>query len=603
MQKCRNTRAAILLALAFTLRGVAPSAAADLAITGVSEDSALFDALRGGSLLAEQTDPDAEPPTTQELVAAAQADYGRLLAVLYDKGYFGPTLKITLDGVDAAAIPPVRPPRRIDRAVIAVDPGPKFRFGVTRIAPVAPETELPEEFAPGETASLGVLKDTVASGIAGWRAVGHAKAELASQDLVARHEARQINADLRLAPGPRLSFGALSVAGNVDVREARVREIAGLPVGETFSPEELELAAERLRRTGAFDAVALIEAERIGPNDTLPITARVAEAPKRRFGFGAELSSLEGLTLSTFWLHRNLLGGAERLRLSAEIEGIGGNSGGEDYKLAARFERPATFNPDTDFYALAELEQLDEVNFFSRQLDLEAGIERIANQQRSYTAGIGLRAAETRDAFGTNRYTLLTLPLGAEFDYRDKDLDATEGYFAKASLTPFVALSGSESGLRTYLDARYYKTFGTERPVTLAFRGQLGAVAGPELSEAPADYLFYSGGGGTVRGQPYQSLGVDLPSGDTVGGRSFVGVSAEARLKMTEKIGLVGFADAGYIGAEEFYDGSGEWHSGAGLGLRYATGIGPIRVDVAVPTSGPEVDDEFQVYIGIGQAF
>lgn len=139
--------------------------------------------------------------------------------------------------------------------------------------------------------------------------------------------------------------------------------------------------------------------------------------------------------------------------------------------------------------------------------------------------------------------------------------------------------------------------------MTLAFRGQLGSVAGPDLSEAPADYLFYSGGGGSVRGQPYQTLGVELPSGDTVGGRSFVGLSAEARVALTEKIGVVGFADAGYIGSEEFYDGSGTWHSGAGLGLRYATGIGPIRLDVAVPTSGPEVDEDFQVYIGIGQAF
>ena len=603
MTRAGNHRTAITLAIGLLFGGAGATLAAELTLTGVSEDSELYDTLLGGSLLAEQTDDDAEPATPQEIVAAAQADYARLLAVLYDNGYFGPTLKITLDGVDAAAIPPVRPPRRVDRAVISVDPGPKFKFGTARIAPLAPETELPDGFATGATASLGVLKETVSSGISGWRALGHAKAELAEQELSARHKERQINADLRLAPGPRLRFGTLAITGNADVRTERVREIAGLPVGEVFDPEEVELATERLRRTGAFDAVALTEADNIGPNATLPITARVVEAPKRRFGFGAELSSLEGLTLSTFWLHRNLLGGAERLRLSAEVEGIGGNSGGEDYKLAARFERPATFNPDTDYYALAELEQLDEVNYFSRQLDLETGIERIANQQRRYTAGVGLRTAETRDAFGTNRYTLLTLPLSAEFDYRDKDLDAKDGYYAKASITPFAAISGSDNGLRTYLDARFYRTFGTERPVTLAFRGQLGSLSGPELSEAPADYLFYSGGGGTVRGQPYQSLGVELPSGDTVGGRSFVGVSAEARVTVTEKIGVVGFADAGYIGAEEFYDGSGTWHSGAGLGLRYATGIGPIRVDVAVPTSGPEVDDDFQVYIGIGQSF
>ena len=198
---------------------------------------------------------------------------------------------------------------------------------------------------------------------------------------------------------------------------------------------------------------------------------------------------------------------------------------------------------------------------------------------------------------------MLTLPLGVEFDYRDKELDAQKGYFVKASVTPFLALSGADNGVRTYLDARYFKTFGAARPVTFALRGQLGSVYGPDLSVAPADYLFYSGGGGTVRGQPYQSLGVDLGGGQTVGGRAFLGFSAEARVKVTDVIGLVGFADVGYIGSEEFYDGSGQWHSGAGFGVRYDTGIGPIRLDMAVPTSGPDTGENFQVYIGIGQAF
>lgn len=576
--------------------------AAEVTLTGVPSDSDLYRTLAGGSLLIEQSSAEA-PPSSQEVVAAAQADYGRLLAVLYDEGYFGPIITITLDGTDAAAIPAVQAPRQITTAVIKVDTGPQFRFGKAQMAPVAAGTEIPEGFATGQTASLSVLKDTVTAGIDGWRGQGHAKAELAAQELSAHHTDRTVNATLRLAPGPRLRFGGLRVSGNKAVRTERIIDIAGLPEGEVYSPEELRLAAGRLRRTGAFSAVALIEADNIGPNATLPVTAQVVEALPRRFGYGAELGSLDGLTLSAFWLHRNLFGGAERLRIAGEVSGIGGNSGGEDYSLSARFERPATFNEDTDFYALAKIEQLDEVNFFSRQLDLEAGIERIASEERTYTLGVGLRRAKTRDAFGENEYTLLTLPLSAEFDYRDNALNATSGYYIKAGVTPFLAISGSDNGLRTSVDARVYRTFGTARPVTFALRGQLGSVYGPDLSQAPADYLFYSGGGGTVRGQAYQALGVDLGGGNITGGRSFLAVAAEARLAVSKSFSLVGFVDGGYVGAEEFYDGTGEWHSGAGLGLRYNTGIGPIRVDIAVPTSGPEADEDYQVYIGIGQSF
>ncbi|UWR28156.1 autotransporter assembly complex protein TamA [Sulfitobacter sp. S223] len=599
MALSRVRRAAVASVVAWLAASAAHSA--EVKVTGIEDDD-LRAEIRGGSLLVDQTLLEENPPTTAEVLAAAQADYKRLLAVLYDNGYFSGVINITVDGREAATIPPVQPPGNISNVRISVEPGPKFRFGRARIAPLARKTELPEGFAEGETASLGVLKNTVSAGVEGWREQGHAKAALSKQDLTADHPNRIIRADLALDPGPRLRFGPLIVQGESDVRRERIIDIAGLPEGDVFSPEEIRLSTDRLRRTGAFSAVALSEAEQIGPNDTLPITAQITDAPKRRLGFGAELSTLEGLTLSAFWLHRNLLGGAERLRFDAEIAGIGGNSGGVDYTLSARFERPATFNEDTDFYALAQFEQLDEVSYFSRQLDLEAGIKRIANEKRTYTLGLGLRTAKTRDVFGEDKYTLLTLPLTAEFDYRDNRLSATSGYYLKANVLPFLALSGSDNGIRSFVDARGYKTFGSARPITFALRGQFGSVYGPDLAEAPADYLFYSGGGGTVRGQEYQSLGVPVGA-ETIGGRSFLGLSAEVRVGVTDSIGIVGFADAGYIGEEEFYDGSGTWHSGAGLGLRYNTSIGPIRLDVAVPTSGPDTGNNLQVYIGIGQSF
>ena len=585
----------IMCAYAFTANG------AEVSLSGVGDDD-LRATLRGGSLLIEQTVNEENEASASEILGAAQADYKRLLAVLYDNGYFGASITISVDGREASSISPVQAPAAISRVKILIDKGQKFKFGRAQIAPIAEGTTLPEGFAEGKTASLSVLKNTVSEGVDGWRTIGHAKAALSSQELVADHPNRTIRADLTLDPGPRLRFGPLVILNESDVRRERILDIAGLPEGEVFSAEEIRLSTERLRRTGAFSAVALSEAEEIGPGDTLAINAQTTDAVKRRLGFGAELSTLEGLTVSAFWLHRNLLGGAERLRFDAEISGIGGSSGGTDYTLGGRFERPATFNEDTDFYALALLEQLDEVSYFSRQLDLEVGIERIASPERTYTLGVGLRTAKTRDVFGENSYTLLTLPLSAEFDYRDNRLDAKQGYYLKANVLPFVAISGSDNGVRSFVDGRVYKTFGAARPVTFALRGQLGSVYGPDLSRAPADYLFYSGGGGTVRGQEYQSLGV--PVGDeTTGGRSFVGLSTEVRVGVSDNIGIVGFADAGYIGEEQFYDGTGTWHSGAGLGLRYNTAIGPIRLDVAVPLSGPDTDENFQVYIGIGQSF
>jgi translocation and assembly module TamA len=292
------------------------------------------------------------------------------------------------------------------------------------------------------------------------------------------------------------------------------------------------------------------------------------------------------------------------LRFDASIDGIGGTTGGADGALSALFSRPATFNEDTDFYASFEIESRNEEDFEADILSLEAGIRRYASDRREYTFGLGIQSARTVDDFGEQDYTILTAPASALFDYRDDKLNATDGYYAEVKLTPFFSLEGTDDGLLSTADLRAYKSVGPERGVTFAFRGQFGSLVGPGLLNAPADFLFYSGGGGTVRGHEYQSLSIDLGGGNETGGRSFLGFSGEARVKTTDALSLVAFYDAGYIGREEFPDGSsGEWHSGAGIGVRYDTGIGPIRLDLAVPLDGPGDPSGFEIYIGIGQAF
>ncbi len=165
---------------------------------------------------------------------------------------------------------------------------------------------------------------------------------------------------------------------------------------------------------------------------------------------------------------------------------------------------------------------------------------------------------------------------------------------------PYLGLAGTASGVRSTLDGRVYQGLG-ER-IVLAGRLQLGSVAGPTLAETPPDDLFASGGGGTVRGQPYKSLDVDAGGGRRLGGQSFLGLSGEVRAGLTDRIGAVAFYDAGYVGAGSAFDGSGAWHAGAGLGLRYRTALGPIRFDVAAPVGGT-TGAGLQLYLGIGQAF
>ncbi len=588
----------VLMALG-VLTGSSAQALDSLRLQVSGGDAELRDELRETSLLVAEY--QAGEADAREVFGAALADYRTLVETLYANGYYSGIVRIRLDGREAADFALLEVPRQISRAVIRVDPGPSFRFGAVDIgpAPRAAEVSIPRS---GDRARSGEMREAVKAMVGAWRDAGHAKAAPARQTVTADHAERTLSARVAIDPGPRVSFGNLIVESPSAVRADRIKRIAGLPEGEVFSPETLERVATRLRRTGTFSSVRLDEAETLGPGDRMDIGLSVVDEAPRRFGFGAEIASSEGLEVSGFWLHRNLFGGAERFRFDAGISDIGGQTGGIDYYAGVRLDSPAYFAADTRAFVRAEVESLDEEAFQSDRISAGLGVGRIFSDELQADIGLTYTYSETEDSLGDRTFNLLSVPVNITWDRRDDVLNPTTGTYLGAELMPFLGLDGSASGIRALLDGRAYRGLGADNGVVLAGRLQVGAVSGAALTEIHPDLLFYSGGGGTVRGQPYQSLDVDLGGGARIGGRSFVGFSGEVRAPINDRIGATVFADLGYIGPESFFDGSGDWHSGAGIGLRYQTNLGPIRFDIAAPTGG-DTDDGVQIYLGIGQAF
>ena len=567
-------------------------------------DDDLTASLQAASLaLAIQGD---DTPTAQDYVAAARADYRRLVTALYGDGRYGGTVSILLNGQEAAAISPLAAPSSIRTITYQIDPGPVFTFGNAEVTPRPSGTLLPESFSTGERAKSAAISEAVTDTVTAWRAAGHAKARPKGQQITARHPARELDVSVAIAPGPQLTFWAAAITGNEDVRTSRIAEIAGLPTGAVFDPDKITKAERRLRETGAFDSVTAVEADGIGPNNTQAVTFQVVESKPRRFGFGLELSSIEGVQVSAFWLHRNFMGGAERFRVDAEISGIGGQTGGTDYTLGLNFERPAVYGPDTNFFLRGEINRLNEPDYLLDKASVEAGVSRKLSDALIVQSGLGLLTAREQTAARTREYTLLTAPLSATYDRRDDPTSASSGYYIDVDATPFYDTTNVAVGGRIFTDARGYYSLGEDDKITLAGRLQIGSLVGTSIENAPADFLFYSGGGGSVRGQPYNALAIESTiNGETVrtGGQSFVGAQLEARYSVTDDIVVVGFYDFGQISASATFTDDPQWHAGAGIGVRYNTGIGPIRLDIGTPTSGDNVGENVQVYIGIGQSF
>jgi translocation and assembly module TamA len=576
--------------------------ALDFRVTGGDDD--LAEALRRASVLV----PTAADPANdaQDLLAAARGEYARIVGALYATGRYSGVVRVLVDGREAATIPPLDMPDRIGRIEVIVDPGPVFRFSRAVVAPLAEGTSLPAGFATGEVAESGLVQRATTAGVNGWRDVGHAKADVAGDRIIADHPAAALSAEVALIPGPRLRFGRLDVQGEERMRAGAIRRIAGLPEGEVYSPQELDDAAARLRRTGVFRSVSMQEAEAIRAPDLLDIAAVVVEEPLRRLTFGAEIASLEGLNLQASWLHRNLFGGAERLRIAGEVSNIGAQSSGMDYLLGVTLDRPASFTPDTSAGLALDLGHFDEEDYNADFFVFGFNLSHVFSDTLTVRAGLDYQWIQGEDDFGRFRYRNVGLPLGLTWDRRDNATDATSGFYLDAEARPFYGLGSTDSGIRMTFDGRAYRGFGEEARFVLAGRLQGGALLGADLLAAPRDSLFYSGGGGSVRGQPFQSLGVTVPDAAgnsiTTGGTRYLAASVEGRFRITETIGAVAFIDAGTVSDDTFARDGDDVHAGAGLGLRYLTGFGPIRLDVAAPVAG-DTGDGVQIYIGIGQAF
>ncbi|MDO5603753.1 MAG: autotransporter assembly complex family protein [Paracoccus sp. (in: a-proteobacteria)] len=562
--------------------------------------------LRSASLVATALAEDRA--TGQDVLAAARGDYARVLGVLYDRGYFSAIINITLDGVEAAEIAPLDAPRYIGHVVVAVDPGPQFRFGRADIAPLVPGTAPVDGYRVGETAGTGIIKRAASSAIGDWRDSSHAKARVADEEIIADHGTSRLESRIAMNPGPAVTFGPLHVTGNQRLSMRRLLKIAGYPEGEAFDPSKLEDVRKRLRRSGVFSAITLVEAESLNPDNSMDVGLTVVEQKTRRIGASFEVSNTDGAMVSAYWLHRNLLGGGERFRIDGKISDIKADKDARDYSLGLRIDRPATLHPDVTGYIALSLSEDNEPEYYRRKADLALGFNYIRSER--LTADTALKYSFSRISYGEGYYDYATisLPTGVIWDRRDNINDAKRGFWLSGRVTPFYGLDDTGSGVQLSGEGRIYRSVMENDRLTFAARARAGTVLGPEIMDIPPDYLFFSGGGGSVRGQPYESLGFMVPLENTgdeawVGGQSVVNLSVEARYQVRPRIGAVIFADAGQIWDDGAWQGNTKWHAGAGVGVRYTTPIGPIRFDVATPIRGNDDDSKVQLYLGLGQAF
>lgn len=420
------------------------------------------------------------------------------------------------------------------------------------------------------------------------------------------HSEAAARLEYRVAPSPEVNVGEVTMEGIVSVEPDFLREKLEIGSGDCFNREKIDAARLRLLRTNLIAGVNTRISEPYA--GLVDITFLLKERRHRTVKLGVGYTSDQGAGVSAGWEHRNVFHRGEKIDIESKINPV-------QQSLKGELRVPRFFSDKQDFSAKAEYSNEERDSYLAESLTVGAAVQRRLSRNRTASVGSELKFSQVEEeGEPSENYRLLSFPLGLKWDTTDNLLDARRGATVALEVRPYVDLANTDTTfVKNTLVMTGYKTAGDWRyEPTLAVRVKAGAISGIANLDIPADERFYAGGGGSVRGYAYQALGprrlIEEPDGSTrlsdpIGGRALSEISIEGRFRFSDTWGGVLFVDGGNAYADPSPNFS-DLYWGAGFGVRYITSFAPLRFDIAFPLDRREdLDDHFQVYVSLGQAF
>lgn len=569
--------------------------------------SVTVEGLDANSAILEQFDAQSELRAAQGKTAnAAQIDLRArndtelLRALLRAAGYYDADVTTSVAPVDARLA-----------VTLTVEAGTQYRFTDVNVHGL----ESVERHVPDARETFGVKPDApvdataVISGEAALREKlgreGYPFAKVEESQVTVDHETRQATLDLQVDAGTQRRINALRMTDTKLFDAKHLGAIARFGPGTLYDQAMVDDLRRALIATGLVSN-AKVEPVAVG-EDKVDIVTTLDPAPLRTIAAELGYGTGEGFRAIASWQHRNLIRpeGAVTVRgvAGTREQGLGvtlrmNNFRRRDVVLNGRISASHTVYPAYDaksFELGGNLERQTNL-IWQKPWTWSYGAELIATDERDFVPTIGINQRRT--------YFIGALPATLAYDGSDDLLNPTGGYRVSARVSPEVSLRGTAyTYVRAQIDASKYQSINSR--VILAGRVRIGSIVGAGQYNIAPSRKFYGGGGGSVRGFGYQALGPRNVLGAPVGGRSLVELAAEARIRLPNfggNFGIVPFVDAGNVYDSQLPKFTG-LRVGAGMGLRYYSNFGPIRIDVGTPIARRPGEGLIAVYVSLGHAF
>ena len=532
----------------------------------------------------------------------ARADADLLAELLRSQGYYDAAVEPSIEAEGEALI-----------VQLAATPGPLYHFESVELPGLDEAAgdeagKLREAFAV-KSGDPVIAQKVIEAGVALQVALGEqgfATAKVGEQDIVVDHEAQTARLVLPVTPGPIAHFGQISVSGEPAFSASHVQRIARFKPGDRFEQSEVADLRRALIATSLISSVEVTQVPR-DEGRVIDLAIKLEPAPMRTIAGELGYGTGEGVRAEASWQHRNLFNPEGALTVRGVL-------GTQEQLGAVIFRRSNWLRRDQTLNAQALANHVDRDAYEAKTLSLSAGFERQSNfiWQKKWTWSLGgeLVASDERDtieATGEPRrrtFFIIAVPGSLGLDESNDLLDPTKGYRLQGRLSPEVSFQGGTFPYaRLQVDASAYHPLSSS--IVAAGRVRLGTILGAQRDDIAPSRRFYSGGGGSVRGYGYQRIGPRDVDNDPIGGRSLAEFGLEARIRLKAfggNFGIVPFVDGGTLSTDAFPSFK-DWQIGVGLGARYYSSFGPIRLDIGTPLNRKEGDGRIAVVVGLGQAF
>lgn len=397
--------------------------------------------------------------------------------------------------------------------------------------------------------------------------------------------------------GPQSRYGPISIIGLNSIKPEFILKKILWEEGDLYSSFDIEKTQQKLIQTELFSSVLITHTEGLDQEGQLPLKIHVEEARHKSFDIGVTYATIDGFGFTVGWINRNLRGLGERLKVVADVSQ-------RAHVGMISYTKPDVWIRDQDFSAEVSALREKIVPYLAFTYRGGLRLDRQHNQYFYTSVGIKGEYIIIKDSINNGKFTLIGTPVFLRYSTADSILNPTKGITTMYKITPYFEVQNpNDFFLKQTLITNFYFPTLKERLI-FAFRTQFGSIAFAPLSSIPFNKRFLGGSDDDLRGYRYKTVSPTNKEGDPLGGRSVIYFTFEPRIRITETIGIVPFTDWGTVSENEYPDPTEKWFKSIGIGLRYYTFFGPIRLDVAFPLNDRRIDpDLLRVYISIGQTF